>query len=292
MNKFVKGAKNLAFALSFVTVAACGNVKKADLDDALKSFEEKMDGKLKGKADNGTVDENQSYVRRSDLSNFVKSGDLDGKIDGLGKDVESLKGVFKKGDLREMSSIFGDVIGSVVDFSKYEINVGKMESTAGKIVVEVKDGDGVVYKDLFGGAAFAADEKFDENLKILKLLVGGKGSVVFNKDNVFKNTANKMQFGDCADVNTLFVEVCKLLNVLGVTAEQCGLDKLFVEKKVLNGTAGNFDLSCAKLVSGLNAFAGSEVCKVKGTSPEDKVVVLLGDVFGGKKNDEISVRNA
>ena len=49
MNKFVKGAKNLAFALSFVTVAACGGVKKADLE----ALEEKINKKFDGVDKNG-----------------------------------------------------------------------------------------------------------------------------------------------------------------------------------------------------------------------------------------------
>ena len=38
MNKFVKGAKNLALVLSFVSVCACSSVENADLNAVNKEF--------------------------------------------------------------------------------------------------------------------------------------------------------------------------------------------------------------------------------------------------------------
>ena len=61
MNKFVKGAKNLAFGLSFVSVCACGGVENVDLNAVNKEFGH---GGSK-KNDNG----NNSDVSRGNVNN-------------------------------------------------------------------------------------------------------------------------------------------------------------------------------------------------------------------------------
>lgn len=203
MNKFVKGAKNLAFALSFVTVAACGNVKKADLEAGLKALEKKIDDKLDGKADNGIVGENQGYVRRSDLNGFVKNGDfvdeIDSRIGDLAKKVVGLDVLdksFVKNPANFVKNFGGDVSlsdgvfrGGSVTFSEWDAK--------GVCKVSVKMGENEVFS--VGTAAVLSDDCFD----ILKKCIGGGAKINWGGDMVFvKDTSNGINFiGKAFDIS-------------------------------------------------------------------------------------------
>ena len=59
MNKFVKGAKNLALVLSFVSVCACNSVEKKDLNAVNKEFGPREKGNVnRGK---GNVEKNENF---------------------------------------------------------------------------------------------------------------------------------------------------------------------------------------------------------------------------------------
>lgn len=192
MNKFVKGAKNLAFALSFVTVAACGNVKKADLDAALKGFKEEMDNKLKGKADNGTVNEDQSYVRRGDLKGFVKSEDFDGRVDGkigdLEKKVVGLD-VLDKSFVLDPAN-FVKNFGGNVRLSDGVLNKGKVTFSAwegaGNCKVIVNIGERKFY-DKTSSATLLSSESLD----VLKLCIIGGAEVDWGNNAFFEEESTK-----------------------------------------------------------------------------------------------------
>lgn len=165
MNKFVKGAKNLAFALSFVTVAACGYVKKADLE----ALDKKINDKFKGIADNGTVDEGQGYVRRSDVDSKIAS---EKKVL-----VEEIAGI--KGKMATRENIIDICIKKGgVDFELLKRCGVDLEgrnfsvSFVGSKVV-IKSGDVVVVEN-FEVNSFA-DVEFIKNVLSLK------GSFVFDK---------------------------------------------------------------------------------------------------------------
>lgn len=165
MNKFVKGAKNLAFALSFVTVAACGYVKKADLE----ALDKKINDKFKGIADNGTVDEGQGYVRRSDVDSKIAS---EKKVL-----VEEIAGI--KGKMATRENIIDICIkkGGVdfellkrcgVDLEGRNFSVSVVES---KVVI--KNGDLIVF-DNFGVNSLA-------EVEFIADVVSLKGEFVFDK---------------------------------------------------------------------------------------------------------------
>ena len=226
MNKFVKGAKNLAFALSFVTVAACGNVKKADLETALKGLEEKMDGKL-----NGKTDKSQGYALNSDVDSKIANG----KSEVL-KEIENVRGKMVsredvvKGCIKKGGVDFDFLKKSGVDLEGVKFEVSVVNE---KIVI--KSGSVVVYED-FKVEAFGAVE-------FIEGVVSLNGS--FDWDTTFGDN-KRFQFIAAGDnerikvggLDTTTVEgSIKLVGLLGKVGKKV-FEKFFDRNvEVLGGTA-------------------------------------------------------
>lgn len=171
MNKFVKGAKNLAFALSFVTVAACGNVKKADLEALEKNFNEKINQK---------ADQN-NCVSKSELSNLkseigVEVGEkIKSDVGGLEKKMVSLDvldDVFVKDPAKFVEFFGGNVKLSEGVFKGSKIVLSGF-AAGGKCCFKVKNGDKEIFKK--GEAAVLTEA----DLGILKTFIGGGSEIVW-----------------------------------------------------------------------------------------------------------------
>ena len=100
MNKFVKGAKNLAFALSFVTVAACGKGK--EIEDLKKQVE----------TCKNDVNEAQASVKslKTEVSGCAKTGEMktvQGEVENLKNGTKFLGSLNNCKDKEILSRLFG-----------------------------------------------------------------------------------------------------------------------------------------------------------------------------------------
>ena len=170
MNKFVKGAKNLAFALSFVTIAACGGVKKADLDTLGKSFNEKIGGK----ADKDScVSKNELASLKSEIGNEVGEKIKNG-VEGLKKEtvrLDVLKKAFVKNPADFIKNFGDDVVLSEKYFDGYQVVLSDF-SDGGVCKYEVKKGEDILFKKKDTAAVLTSLD-----LDILKVC-GSNGAIV------------------------------------------------------------------------------------------------------------------
>ncbi len=119
MNKFVKGAKNLALALSFVSVCACGGVKKSDLNALEENLKKSLSGigEVKSKVD--TVVEK---VGGRAAGNNNENVSVVEKLENIENDVVKIEGVIKNQFEGSKKNNFIIALGR--DFSGLEKIVG------------------------------------------------------------------------------------------------------------------------------------------------------------------------
>ena len=236
MNKFVKGAKNLAFALSFITVAACSDVNKADFGEVNEKIEglKKLVVELKKE-----IFESEKGGDEGGKKVMVYSKDeIGGLIDDLknGKvDLDALKNSFLNDPV-----CFGRVCGPdfVFDgkcFSNFEIVLNSLSSYGG-VKYMVKNGERVFYHNGKDGAIFNFDD-----LNVLGICLSNGGVLNWNMNWVFRtDTIIGVSFGGLQfDLSDGDVLTCvTVLLELGLKVGKSFDDLGFSSWKITDGKIG------------------------------------------------------
>ena len=248
MNKFVKGAKNLAFALSFVTVTACGNVKKSDLD-SLKNDLVKNLGDVNGKIE--SIDK--------------KIGEVESKISSVNDEVKkNLKiGDFKGKNLGALRGLFGDDIKSFEGVDKVNFNL-VFNKNGTEFALNIVDNGGFDLESVTNGA-FGTVEK-NESFKICRLIGFGERCFVEGSGEKKKLVATKNTTAGKINLGGEELDVDVAGEILG-KAKELGVDVkgLFKVEDFKGGKLYDVDLS---------SFSRSKM---------EKLIKVIAD--GVEKND-------
>ena len=209
MNKFVKGAKNLVLALSFVSVCACGSVENADLNAVNKEFgrggskkngvRRNVNHGVRRNVDNGNRESEKLIIKQGIVKSCIKENEINfDRLKKFGFDLSGCNFFVSK----DYKILFGEKV--VFDFSNFSEKFLYLV----EMIIDINEYKGVL--------------NFEEGFEKIRVNIG---------DNVL--IFNEIEFGD--------VESCIVfIGLLGLIDKEV-FNKLFVcEKlKISNGKINN-----------------------------------------------------